>query len=115
MGIDFIRAAGGKPYVKRWAKGHERAKTPGLFDIQFGAEARVATAALEKGAAPQAGAPVIVQRSGSDLMVFAGFKPLGKILNPPPNMTAALDACHGLTRGVVDRVGVLGQTAEIRF
>ena len=115
MGIDFIRAAGGKPYVKRWAKGHERANTPGLLDIQFGAGARVATAALSSDAAPQAGAAVIVQRSGQELMVFEGLKPLGKILNPPPSMTAALDACHGLAQGVVDRVGGLGQTAEIRF
>lgn len=115
MGIDFIRASGGKPYVKRWAKGHERASTSGLFDIQFGADARVATAALANDAAPKAGAPVIVQRSGPDLMVFEGLKPVGKILDPPPSMTAALDACHGLAQGVVERVGGLGQTAEIRF
>jgi hypothetical protein len=115
MGIDFIRAGGGKPYVKRWAKGHERANTPDLFDIKFDAGARVATAALSANAAPQAGAAVIVQRSGSDLMVFEGLKPLGKILDPPPSMTAALDACHGLAQGVVDRVGGLGLTAEIRF
>lgn len=115
MGIDFIRAAGGKPYVKRWAKGHDRAKTPDLFDIKFAAEGRVATAALTCEAPPQAGAAVIVQRSGLDLVVFEGLKPLGKILNPPPSMTAALEACHGLTPGVVDHVGGLGQTAEIRF
>lgn len=115
MGIDFIRAAGGKPYVKRWANGHDRAKTPDLFDIKFGGEARVVTAALACEAAPQAGAAVIVQRSGPDLVVFEGLKPLGKILNPPPSMTAALEACHGIAPGVVDRVGGLGQTAEIRF
>jgi hypothetical protein len=115
MGIEFIRAKGGKPYVKRWAKGHERATTPGLFDVQFNVEARVATATLSVGVAPQAGAAVILQRSGPDLMVFDGLKPVGKILNPPPSMTTVLDACHGLARGVVDRVGGLGQTAEIRF
>ena len=115
MGIDFIRAAGGKPYLKRWAKGHERANTPGLFDIKFGAEARVATAALACEAAPQAGTTVIVQQLGPDLMVFEGVKPLGKILNPPTSMTAALEACHGMAPGVVARVGGLGQTAEIRF
>ncbi len=115
MGIEFIRAAGGKPYVKRWAKGHERASTPGLFDIQFGAETRIATAALSAGTAPQTGAVVIVQRSGPEVMVFEGLKPVGKILNPPPSIMAALDACHGLARGVVDKVGALGQTAEIKF
>ncbi len=115
MGIDFIRAGGGKPYVKRWAKGHERANTPNLFDIAFDVGTRVAIAALSASAAPQAGAAVIIQRSGPDLMVFEGLKPLGKILNPPPSMTVALDACHGLAQGVVDRVGGLGQTAEIRF
>jgi hypothetical protein len=115
MGIDFIRADGGKPYVKRWAKGHERASTPGLFDIRFGPEARVATAALTVDAAPKLGAPVILQRSGSDLLLFEGLRPLGKILNPPPSMTAALDDCHGLARGVIEGVGALGQTVEVKF
>lgn len=115
MGIDFIRSVSGKPHRKRWAKGHERASTPGLFDIRFAEEARVATATLSTDAKAKAGAAVIVQRSGSDLMVFEGFKPLGKILAPPKSMTAALDACHGLAHGVVDRVGTLGQTAEIKF
>ena len=115
MGIEFIRAAGGKPYVKRWAKGHDRASTPGLFDIQFAAERRVATASLTDAAPPKAGASVIVQRAGPDLVVFDGLRQVGKILDPPPSMAAAVDACHGLARGVVDRVGGLGQTAEIRF
>jgi hypothetical protein len=115
MGIDFIRAAGGKPYVKRWAIGHERANTPGLFDIEVATNVRIATAALSTDASLQAGAAVIVQRLGQELVVFEGLRPLGKILNPPPSMTVALDACHGLTQGVVDRVGGLGQTAEIRF
>jgi len=115
MGIDFIRSAGGKPYVKRWAKGHDRASTPGLFDVQFAAEIRVATASLTDAAPPKAGAAVIVQRAGPDLVVFDGLKQVGKILDPPPSMAAAVDACHGLARGVVDRVGGLGQTAEIRF
>ncbi len=115
MGIDFIRAASGKPYVKRWAKGHERARTPGLFDIRFAPETKVVTAALSSGACPQTGSEVILQRSGRDLMVFEGLKPLGKVLDPPASVSAALDACHGLTRGVIDRVGGLGQTAEIRF
>ena len=62
MGIDFIRAAGGEPYVKRWAKGHERANIPGLFDIKFGTDARIATAALSTDASPEIGAAVIVKR-----------------------------------------------------
>ena len=113
MGIDFIRAASGKPYVKRWAKGHDRARTPGLFDIQFKAETKVVTVALSSDAQP--GAKVILQRSGAEVMVFEGLKPVGKLLNPPASVAAVLDACHGLTRGVIDRVGGLGHTAEIRF
>ena len=115
MGIDFIRARSGKPYVKRWARGLERANTPGLFDIQFGAEAKVVTATLSAGVSPQPGAQVILQRAGCDLMVFQGLKPLGRVLAPPASVSAALDACHGITKGVIDRVGGLGQTAEIRF
>lgn len=115
MGLDFIRSVSGKPHQKRWAKGHERAQTPGLFDIQFAGEARVATATLAANAEAQAGASVIVQKSGADLVVFEGLRPLGKILTPTSTMTAAVDACHGLAHGVIDRVGALGQTAEIRF
>lgn len=115
MGMDFIRAASGKPYAKRWAKGLERANTPGLFDIQFEAAAKVVTASLAADTGLQSGTQVIVQRSGCDLIVFQGLKPLGRVLNPPASLSAALDACHGMTKGVVDRVGGLGQTAEIRF
>lgn len=115
MGMDFIRAHSGKPYVKRWARGLERANTPGLFDIQFGAAAKVVTVALSANASPRPGAQVIVQRAGCDLMVFQGLKPLGRVLDPPASVSAVLDACHGMTRGVIDRVGGLGQTAEIRF
>lgn len=115
MGMDFIRASSGKPYVKRWAKGLERANTPGLFDIQFDAKAKVVTAALSTGASPKPGAQVILQRSGGDLVVFEGLKPLGRVLNPPSSISAALDACHGMTKGVIDQVGGLGQTVEIRL
>ncbi|GAD58601.1 MULTISPECIES: hypothetical protein [Brevundimonas] len=113
MGIDFIRAASGKPYVKRWAKGHERARTPGLFDIQFGAETKIVTAALSSEAQP--GTKVILQRCGTEVMVFEGLKSVGKLLDPPASVSAALDASHGLTPGVIDRVGGLGHTAEISF
>lgn len=115
MGIDFIRSASGKPFLKRWAKGHGRARTPGLFDIRFVPGTNVVTASLSAGACPRAGSEVILQRSGLDLMVFEGLKPVGRVLAPPTSVSAALDACQGLTRGVIDRVGSLGQTAEIRF
>lgn len=115
MGMDFIRSDSGKPYVKRWAKGLERANTPGLFDIQFGAAAKVVTATLSAQANAQPGTQVTLQRSGCDLMVFHGLKPVGRVLDPPVSVSAALDACHGMTRGVIDCVGGLGRTAEIRF
>jgi len=115
MGIDFIRSKGGQPYVKRWAKGYERANTPDLFDIRFSSGRQVATAALASDASPQKGGAVMIQQAGAELIVFDGLKPVGRILNPPPTMRAALEANHGLARGVVDRLGVLGQTAEIRF
>lgn len=115
MGMDFIRASSGKPYVKRWAKGLERANTPGLFDIQFDSPAKVVTVALSANASPPPGAQVILQRSGCELMVFQGLKPVGRVLHPPASVSTALDACHGITKGVIDRVGRLGHTAEIRF
>ena len=34
MGLDCIRSAVGKPYMKRWPKGLDRLKTPSLLDVR---------------------------------------------------------------------------------
>ena len=55
MGLEYIRSAAGKPYVKRWAKGLNRLKTPSLLDVKLGEECRTVTATLAPGCAREAG------------------------------------------------------------
>ena len=115
MGIEFIRSASGKPYVKRWAKGVDRAKTPNLLDVHLGEEARVVTAKLASGCAPQAGASVVIQNNErGEMVVLQGLRQVGRVSDPPSGITAALAARHGMAEAIVDRVGAFG-TAEIRI
>lgn len=115
MGIEFIRSASGKPYVKRWAKGLDRTKQPGLFDVRLGEDVRVVTATLAPDCKPHAGATVIVQTNGAgEMVVHDGLRQVGRIAHPPAGIAAALAAQHGVAQAIVDRVGAFG-TAEIKF
>ncbi len=115
MGIEFIRNASGKPYTKRWAKGLDRTKAPTLMDVSLSEESRTLTAKLsEKGAARQ-GATVLIQSKGPDLVVLDGLRQVASISNAPPGVRAALDAQQGMAPAVVERVGDLGATAEIKL
>jgi hypothetical protein len=113
VGIDFIRGDSGKPYVKRWAKGADRAKTPGLFDVRLGEDHRAVTATLLPDCAPKPGSSVIVQSTGTgEVVVFEGLREVGRVADPPPYVTAKLETQHGMAAGVVERLGAFG-TAEI--
>jgi hypothetical protein len=115
MGIEFIRNASGKPYTKRWARGIDRIKAPTLMDVSISEESRTLTAKLTaKGAACQ-GATVLVQSKGSELVVFDGLRQVASITNAPPSVRAAVDARQGMAPAVVERVGILGATAEIKL
>lgn len=115
MGIEFIRNASGKPYTKRWAKGLDRTKAPTLMDVSLSEESRMFTVKLAaKGAAHQ-GATVLIQSEGPDLVVFDGLRQVASTTNAPPDVRAAVDARQGMAPAVVERVGVLGQTAEIKL
>ena len=113
MGLDFIRADSGKPYVKRWAKGIDRAKTPGLFDVHLGEESRAVTAKLLPNCEPQPGASVVIQSSGTGgVVIFDGLREVGRVTDAPPSIAAKLKAQGGMASGVVERLGAFG-TAEI--
>lgn len=116
MGIEFIRSASGKPYVKRWSKGLNRTKIPSLVDVRLTEESRTFTAALTAGGTPEVGAEVLVQTVGNgDLVVLNGLKPVARIANPPPSVLATLSAQHGMAKAVVQRIGGFGRTAEVKF
>lgn len=115
MGIEFIRSASGRPYVKRWAKGVDRAKTPSLLDVHLGEETRVVTAKLASDCTPQPGSSVVVQSNDrGEMVVLQGLRQVGRVSDPPSGVASALAASHGMAEGIVDRVGAFG-TAEIRI
>lgn len=115
MGIDFIRNASGKPYTKRWAKGLDRTKSPTLMDVSLSEEGRTLTAKLAAKGAAHEGATVLVQSKGADLIVVDGLRQVASISNPPASVRAAVEARQGMAPAVVERVGVLGTTAEIKL
>ena len=115
MGIEFIRNASGKPYSKRWARGIDRTKTPTLMDVSISEESRTLTAKLTaKGAACQ-GATVLVQSKGSELVVLDGLRQVASIANCHPTCGPRLTREQGMAPAVVERVGILGATAEIKL
>lgn len=115
MGIEFIRNASGKPYNKRWAKGLDRTKAPTLMDVSLSEESRTLTAKLTAKGAPCQGATVLIQSKGTDFIVYDGLRQVASITNVPPSVRAAVDARQGMAPAVVERVGILGATAEIKL
>ena len=116
MGLDYIRSAAGKPYIKRRAKGLNRLKTPTLLDTNLSPESRIVTAMLVPGCTPKPGDAFLVQANGSgDLIVLDGHRQVARISNPPPGVTEALDAHHGMAPATVERIGGFGETAELKL
>ena len=116
MGIEYIRSQAGKPYIKRWAKGLNRLKTPTLLDVNLSAESRVVTATLAPGCARKTGDAYLVQTTGSgDLVVLDGHRQIGRVADPPPGVAQALAAQHGMAPAIVERIGGFGTTAELKL
>lgn len=116
MGLEYIRSAAGKPYVKRWAKGLNRLKTPSLLDVRLGEECRTVTATLAPGCAAKPGDAFLVQSSrAGDFVVLDGHRQIARIANPPAGLAEALNACHGMAPATIERIGSFGDTAELKL
>lgn len=113
MGVDFIREQSGKPWRKRWDKGLDRLKSPGLFDVQFSSECRTVTADLDSGTTLNIGDEVVVQCHGPSVVVTSGHRRVGGIANVPADMHAAIASCGGVALGTVERMGLFGNNAEL--
>lgn len=113
MGLDYIRAQTGKPWRKCWDRGLDRLKTRTLFELTMSEAARVVTAQLNPDACVKSSDSLILQTTPDGLTVSDGLRAIGKVENPPSEMTAAIRDCGGYAEGVVHRVGLFGDTAEV--
>jgi len=113
MGLDYIRSQTGKPWRKRWNGGLDRLKAPSLFDVNMSEAARTATAQLSAGCRVKMGDTLIVQSGGDGLTVSDGLRAIGRIVNPSPELTTAVREGGGYAEGVLQRIGLFGDTAEI--
>lgn len=113
MGVDFIREQSGKPWRKRWDKGLDRLKLPSLFDVQFSNQQRTVTADIDRGFPLKVGDQVIVQCNGLSTIVCSGHEDVGRISELPGDMRAAITNCGGVALGIVERVGLFGNNAEL--
>jgi len=113
MGVDFICEQSGKPWRKRWDKGLDRFKSPGLFDVQFSNKQRIVTADLNGGSNLKAGDQVVVQCDGQAVIVCSGHRQVGAIHGSPADVRAAIKGCGGVALGTVERVGLFGNNAEL--
>lgn len=113
MGLDYIRAQTGKPWRKRWNGGLDRLKAPSLFELTMSETARTVTAQLTADFRIKAGDTLIVQSEPDGLTVSDGLRAIGHVTNPSPEMTTAIRDGGGYAEGVIQRVGLFGDTAEI--
>ena len=115
MGADFIREQSGQPWHKRWNKGVDRLKEPGLFDVQFGPQQRTITAGIDPGMSVQAGDELVVQCGSGNAMVCRGQNRIGAVNGLPSDMHTSITECGGVALGIVERVSLFGNSAELRL
>jgi hypothetical protein len=113
MGLDYIRAQTGKPWRKRWNGGLDRLKLPTLFELAMSETARTVTAQLDASCRLKAGDTLIIQTTPDGLTVSDGLRAVGHVANPSSEMTAAVADGGGYAEGVIQRVGLFDDTAEI--
>ncbi|MFL9824932.1 hypothetical protein [Rhodoplanes sp. SY1] len=113
MGLDYVRAQTGKPWRKRWNGGLDRLKAPTLLDLTMSEAARTVTAELNAGSRVRTGDTLIVQSAPDGLTVSDGLRAIGRVSSPSPELTTAIRDGGGYAEGVLQRVGLFGDTVEI--
>ena len=115
MGADFIREQSGQPWRKRWNKGVDRLKQPGLFDVRFGSQQRIITADIDGGVSVRAGDELVVQCGSGNAMVCRGQSRIGAVNGLPSDMRTTITDFGGVALGIVERVSLFGNSVELRL
>jgi hypothetical protein len=113
MGLDYIRAQTGRPWRKRWDGGLDRLKAPTLLDLTMSETVRTVTVELDGAVRVKAGDTLIVQSASNGLTLSDGLRAIGRIANPPAELTTAICDGGGYAEAVLQRVGLFGDTAEV--
>lgn len=113
MGLDFVREQSGQPWRKRWDKGIDRLKLPGLFDVQFSSQQRTITADIDPGITIQTGEQLVVQCQSGRATISRGPSRIGAINGLPSDMQSAIINGGGIALGTVERVSLFGNSAEL--
>ncbi|MBN8947470.1 hypothetical protein ACFCQI_14345 [Rhodanobacter sp. FW102-FHT14D06] len=115
MGLDYIRSQTGKPWSRRWDGGLDRLKTPTLLDLTITETLRFLTAELSPNVQVKTGNSYIVECEGKNLTISEGLRLIGHVARPPEETLTAIANCGGYAEGVIQRVGLFGDTAEIQL
>lgn len=115
MGLDYVRSQTGKPWSRRWDGGLDRLKTPTLLDLTINETIRVLTAELAPNAKVKTGSSYIVECEGNGLTISDGLRRVGHIAIPPEEILTAIANLGGYAEGVIHRVGLFGDTAEVQL
>ena len=83
MGIDFIRRATGKPFIKGWKDNLDRLTMPSLFDPVIDAPVRILSARLVTDAKPQPGLDLIAQIRETEVCFYHHLDLIATSETPP--------------------------------
>jgi hypothetical protein len=115
MGLDYIRSRAGRSYVKRWARGLDRLKSPTFFDEPLPECSRVLTAQLHDGCVVRTGEDYVVQSNADGgLVLYSGHAPVGSIPNAPIDVQQHVAEQDGCALVTVERISAVGATVELR-
>lgn len=115
MGLDFIHSQTGGRWKKRWDGGLDRLKLPRLLDMAINESPRTLTVSLLPNTDVKAGDHYLVECSDKSLTMSRGIHPIGRIDKPPEDVCVAIVECGGYAEGIVQRVGLFGDTAEVQI
>lgn len=113
MGLDITRGTAGKAFLKSWAGRARSLKLPTLFDLEIKEKDRIFTSSLRPESQIKLGDSFVVHAVEKALVVYDGFKEIGRAENPAPCILAAVRSGCGIAEGTVERIGLFRENMEL--